>query len=112
MNTTYASIEPTRAEVDALQGLALIEFGAPWCPHCQGAQPKIAAALANAPEVQHLKVEDGKGRALGRSFQVKLWPTLIFLKDGQEVARLLRPATSQEISSALERIASGESHRE
>ena len=104
MNTTYASPEPTRAEVEALKGPALLEFGVPWCPHCQAAQPKIAAALANAPDIPHLKVEDGKGRPLGRSFQVKLWPTLIFLRDGREVARVVRPPTSQEISSALDQI--------
>lgn len=106
MNTTYATIEPSRAEVDALKGPALLEFGAPWCPHCQAAQPKIAAALADAPDLPHLKVEDGKGRPLGRSYQVKLWPTLIFLRDGKEVARLVRPPTSQEISTALGQITS------
>jgi thioredoxin 1 len=106
MNTTYAPVEPTRAEVDALHGPALLEFGAPWCPHCQAAQPKIASALAGAPDLPHLKIEDGKGRRLGRSFQVKLWPTLIFLRDGAEVARLVRPPTSQEISTALAKITS------
>jgi thioredoxin 1 len=107
MNTTYATTEPTRAEVDALTGPALLEFGAPWCPHCQAAQPKIASALANAPDVRHLKVEDGKGRPLGRSFQVKLWPTLIFLRDGREVARLVRPPSPHDISAALTKIANG-----
>lgn len=104
MNTTYATVEPTRAEVDALAGPALLEFGAPWCPICQGAQPKIAAALANVPDLRHLKVEDGSGRPLGRSFKVKLWPTLIFLRDGREVTRLVRPQTSQEISDALAQV--------
>jgi thioredoxin 1 len=37
--------------------------------------------------VRHVKVEDGSGRRLGRSFGVKLWPTLVFLRDGREVAR-------------------------
>jgi thioredoxin len=110
MTTTYASAEPTRAEVDALSGATLLEFGAPWCPHCQAAQPLIAAALAKAPETRHIKVEDGKGRPLGRSFQVKLWPALIFLKDGKEVARVVRPPTAQPISEALAKAADGESH--
>jgi thioredoxin 1 len=112
MNTQYATTEPTRAEVDGLRGPALLEFGAPWCPHCQAAQPKIAAALENAPDVQHLKVEDGKGRPLGRSFAVKLWPTLIFLRDGREVARLVRPPSPHDISAALAQTGSGGSQRE
>lgn len=104
MNTSYAIDEPSRAEIDALTGPAVVEFGAPWCPHCQGAQPLIAAAFAGHPHVNHLKIEDGKGRRLGRSFQVKLWPTLIFLSGGKEVARLVRPSKASAISDALDKI--------
>ena len=106
MTTTYAASEPTRAEIDALKGPTLLEFGAPWCPHCQRAQPLIAAALADAPNVRHLKVEDGKGRPLGRSFRVTLWPALIFLSDGEEITRVVRPPTTAHISAALAQIAS------
>jgi thioredoxin 1 len=112
MTTTYATREPTRAEIDALHGPTLLEFGTPWCPHCQRAQPLIATALDASPDVRHLKVEDGKSRPLGRSFQVRLWPSLIFLQDGQEVARLVRPRSSQDISAALARIANDGSRRE
>jgi thioredoxin 1 len=47
------------------------------------------------------KVEDGKGRKLGRSYRVTLWPTLIFLNDGVEVARLVRPTDVDDIAHAL-----------
>jgi len=47
--------------------------------------------------VRHLKIEDGPGRPLGRSFRVKLWPTLVFLRDGVEVARVVRPADAKQI---------------
>lgn len=104
MNQTYTSNEPTRAEVDGLQGPTVIEFGTSWCGFCQAAQPIIAAAFAGYPHVQHLKIEDGKGRPLGRSFRVTLWPTLIFLKDGKEVARLVRPDNEGEIRQALTQI--------
>jgi thioredoxin 1 len=92
---------PTREAVDALSGDALIEFGTPWCPHCQAAQPLIAQALHQRPEIKHIKVEDGPGQRLGRSYQVKLWPTLVFLKDGRERARVVRPTTQAEVDEAL-----------
>ena len=95
---------PTREAVDRLQGAAVLEFGTPWCSHCQRAQPLIAQALEGQGEVQHLKVEDGPGRPLGRSFRVKLWPTLVFLRGGQEVARLVRPQTAQDIQDAVQAI--------
>ena len=102
---THWATEPTRQAIDALKGGNLLEFGTPWCGHCQGAQPLIQAALTKQPELSHIKVEDGPGKPLGRSYRVKLWPTLIFLRDGKEVARVVRPESEQQISDALELIA-------
>jgi len=101
MNHTYAEIEPARADVDAMRGPTVLEFGAPWCGWCIAAQPLLATALAAHPQVRHLKIEDGRGRPLGRSFRIKLWPTLVFLRDGQEVARLVRPSDRETIEQAL-----------
>ena len=104
MTRDYEASEPARSDVDALAGATLLEFGNAWCGHCARAQPLIAEAMEDHPEVRHLKIADASGKRLGRSFQVKLWPTLVFLKDGQEVARAVRPHGAQEISAALEKI--------
>lgn len=98
----YEDPGPTRDEVDSWTGPGVLEFGADWCGHCQGAQPAIAAALAGFPAVRHVKVADGKGKPLGRSFAVKLWPTLVFLKDGKEVARAVRPTDAGEVRRGLD----------
>ena len=96
----------SRAQVDAQPGPLVLEFGTDWCGHCQGAQPLIEAAFERAgQDTPHLKVEDGRGRPLGRSLGVKLWPTLVFLKDGQEVARLVRPHEADAVAQALGQIA-------
>ena len=96
--------EPKREEVDALAGPTLIEFGSPWCGHCRRVQPLVASALAEHPRVRHLKIADASGRRLGRSFKVKLWPTLVFLRDGREVQRLVRPPDVDAIRTALQKI--------
>src|SRR5579884_1594701 len=103
MQAEYAAQEPTRAEVDALPGPAIVEFGAPWCPHCQAIQTDLAALLARHPDIHHIKIEDGRGKPLGRSFRVKLWPNLVFLRDGQVVMQLARPEP-EEIHKGLQSI--------
>lgn len=103
--SNYTPDAPTRETVDATPGALLLNFGTDWCGHCQAAGPYVDAALGDSPAIQHLKVEDGPGRPLGRSFRVKLWPTLIALKDGVEVARVVRPESAEIVKAALEQIA-------
>jgi thioredoxin 1 len=102
MSNEYQNPGPSREEVDALPGAVLLEFGTGWCGHCQGAAPLIESALAEFPAIEHIKVEDGPGRKLGRSFRVKLWPTVIALKDGVEVGRVVRPESAEQVKSILE----------
>ncbi|WP_211168907.1 thioredoxin family protein [Aromatoleum toluvorans] len=107
MNAEYATIAPDRKEIDALKGPTVLEFGTGWCGYCRGAQPLIAEAFATHQGIRHLKIEDGPGRALGRSFRVKLWPTLVFLRDGVEVARIVRPGSAAELAEALRQLEPG-----
>jgi thioredoxin 1 len=95
METNYRDEEPSRAELDAMPGAVLVEFGADWCPHCQAIQSYLRSALARHPDVRHIKVADGKGKPLGRSFRVKLWPNLVFLRDGRVVQQSVRPEPTE-----------------
>jgi thioredoxin 1 len=104
MNDAYAIPEPKRAEVDRLAGPTVLEFGSPWCGYCRAAQPLLASALAGHPDVRHIKIADASGRPLGRSFNIKLWPTLVFLRDGRETARLVRPSEASTIAGVLAKI--------
>src|SRR4051794_35067723 len=104
MRKSYEPETYTRDEVNALAGPLVIEFGTNWCGYCRAAQPLIEDAFSGFSTIQHLKVEDGKGRPLGRSFRVKLWPTLIFLRNGVEVARAVRPMDAGSIASALAQV--------
>ena len=97
MTRAYLSDEdvPSREEIDQMAGPVLVEFGTPWCGYCQAAQRDIVDLLAKHPEVRHVKVEDGPGRRLGRSFRVRLWPNLVFMKDGAVVRQLARPSAGE-----------------
>jgi thioredoxin 1 len=100
---TYEPEEPTRDEVDHLPGPVLLNFGTDWCGYCRGIAPQLTALLAQHPDVRHLKIEDAQGKPLGRSFRVKLWPTLVFLRDGKVVKQVARPNV-KEIREGLEAI--------
>lgn len=105
MQTTYVAEAFDRAAVERHKGLQVLEFGTQWCGHCQAAQALLAPVFSEYPHVEHHKIEDGPGRPLGRSFRVKLWPTLVLLRDGVEVARLVRPVNASLIEEAFEQLA-------
>jgi thioredoxin 1 len=101
MSKPYSAAQPERSEVDAMEGVVALEFGTDWCGYCRAGSPLIAGALNGFSNVKHIKVEDGPGRKLGRSFKVKLWPTLVLVKGGHEIARVVRPDDTEEVRQAL-----------
>ena len=100
---TYHEQAPTAEQLKAEKGYVLLEFGAPWCGHCQAASAAIETGLSEV-KIPHVKIFDGKGKKLGRSFAVTLWPTLILLNCGEEVARLVRPTETKQVAKLLEHI--------
>ena len=101
MTAPYQTAQPERTSIDATPGLVALDFGTNWCGYCRAGEPLIEQALADYPQARHVKVEDGPGRPLGRSFRIKLWPSVVVLKDGQEVARVVRPDSADAVREAL-----------
>jgi thioredoxin 1 len=101
MTVPYSATQPESGQIGALPGSVVLDFGTNWCGHCQASQPVVDQALSVWDSVRHIKVEDGPGRLLGRTYGVKLWPTLVFLRDGKEVARLVRPLAGAAIRDVL-----------
>ena len=96
-DASYRTQAPELATVEASPGLLLLEFGTDWCGHCIAARAPVDAWLERRDDIDLLRVEDGPGRRLGRAYRVKLWPTLILLRDGQEVARVVRPREPRDL---------------
>ena len=105
MSAPY-SAEPPIADIKSLTGPTVVDFGTNWCGYCKAAEPVIEQAFGDRADVRHIKVEDGKGRPLGRAYRVTLWPTLVFLRDGEEVTRVIRPQSAQEVTEGLDAITS------
>ena len=98
MSDAYEDPGPTRDEVDGWTGPAVLEFG-----HrlvrllSRGAAGDRGRAGGLPRRCGTRRSPTARGKPLGRSFQVKLWPTLIFLKDGKEVARAVRPEHADDV---------------
>lgn len=93
----------TKDDLLSLAGTTVLEFGADWCPHCQAVQSTLQNHLHDDSK-RHLKIADGKGKRLGRSFGVKLWPNFVLIKDGEVQQQLARPSL-EELSESLKRLA-------
>lgn len=103
MSLGYLDDQPTREEIDATKGLVALEFGQNWCGYCRAGSPIISEALADRPDVERIMAADGKGLPLGRSFGIKLWPTMVLLRDGEEVGRVTRPTSRLDVEAVLDR---------
>lgn len=64
---------------------------------------RLSPVRQTLPDVLHIRIADSRGKPLGRSFRVKLWPTLVLLRDGKVVDQLVRPEEN-EVRRALERL--------
>lgn len=100
-NPDYLEDLLTLEQLEEIKGNYLLEFGAPWCGHCQSAFSSVEELLKETPDLKHLKIYDGKGKKLGRVFGVKLWPTFIFMKNGQEATRIVRPTNTQQLRELI-----------
>ncbi|CAM2952715.1 thioredoxin family protein [Vibrio rarus] len=103
-NSEYSELSPTIEDIAGIASFAIVEFGAPWCPHCQAGELVLKEGLKGYTTLPHIKLFDGKGKKPGRHYKVKLWPTIVLLKDGVEVARVVRPTTLSDLAPLLNKL--------
>lgn len=73
----------TQASTGMTTGDWMVEFYAPWCGHCKTLAPtfeEVATALKG--EVNVAKVDAAKERAIGSRFEIRGFPTILFLSHG------------------------------
>lgn len=93
---TFATSVPTK-------GVALLDFTAAWCPPCKAIAPHVdALATELRGDVFVAKVDIDENPELAERYNVMSVPTLIFLRDGQVVERVVGARPKSAIRASID----------
>ena len=104
MKTQEVVLTDANFDTEASKGVVLIDFWAPWCSPCLMQGPiveKVAAAMVGKVKVGKCNVDEAP--KLAERFEIRSIPTLVILKDNQEVERFVGVQRETELISALKK---------
>jgi len=86
---------------EATKGLTLVDFYADWCGPCRMVGPVVEDLSNTMTGVNFTKVNVDEESELAALFGVRSIPTLVLLKDGAEVDRIVGFAAKQKLESFI-----------
>ncbi|KAL6444926.1 hypothetical protein ACFW04_002139 [Cataglyphis niger] len=83
-------------------GHHFVKFYAPWCGHCQKLAPtwdKLANSLRNDDIVSISKIDCTQHRSICGQFDIKGYPTLLWIEDGKKIDKYIGERTHEELKA-------------
>ena len=91
-----------KEEVQAQQGIMLLDFWATWCGPCSMIAP-IVDQVAEEENIKVGKINIDEERNLAYQFEIEAIPTIILMKDGKEINRQVGFMDKNELKAFLKK---------
>lgn len=92
----YIELNNDNFEETTKEGIALVDFWAPWCGPCRMLAPVIdELAQEFEGKAKICKVNSDEEQDLAVKFGVRSIPTIIFMKDGEVVDTMIGASSKQ-----------------
>ena len=83
-------------------GVAVVDFWAPWCGPCRMLAPILDEVAAKVTAVKFGKVNVDESPELAKRYQVMSIPNVCIIKNGQLVDRVIGLCDAEELQSAVQ----------
>ena len=81
--------------------LAVVDFYATWCGPCKMLAPILESVEKETEGVAFFRIDVDQAPDLARRFGIMSIPTLVFLKNGEEVARTVGVQRKPELTAKI-----------
>ena len=103
MSVIKITSENFKSEVLESSQKVLIDFYADWCDPCKMIGPVVEEIAEEHSDVKVVKIDVDNAEDIAIKYQIMSIPTLVVVKDGQEVNRSIGLISKEKIEELIEK---------